>query len=287
MNMKIINCENCTSFDISEVSALEFRVQKVTLKHTSSAVKKLVANVKNKMTKMNFNIADSAGNKRELKEQYLKSFAGILIEEVCIGILQKNNKSQNIEILPDTSNSSIDQVDVVVIKRWINKDGKEISKKFNLEIRSSFPFKRIEKVVCSDFDILGAYINEIKPHENSKDFYLRFLFSLEYKEENYHRYGEENKKINYNKTTINTLMNDYFNEDFSLIKDLDIYFVGGATKEMMLDDSVSYFGNMKSETFNANSEGVYRKIKIRNAIDAVSILRLILGVITDENLIKK
>jgi hypothetical protein len=82
-------------------------------------------------------------------------------------------------------------------------------------------------------------------------------------------------------------MNDYFNEDFSLIKDLDIYFVGGATKEMMLDDSVSYFGNMKSETFNANSEGVYRKIKIRNAIDAVSILRLILGVITDENLIKK
>ena len=66
-----------------------------------------------------------------------------------------------------------------------------------------------------------------------------------------------------------------------------IYFVGGATREMMNDESISYIGDMKSEIFNQASDGKYKKIKLRNAIDSISILRLILGSITTELLDKK
>lgn len=287
MILKYINCSLCESREEKNINSLEFRVQKIILKSNSIKVKNLINEIKNKISNINFNSSDSSGKQREKKEQYLKSFAGILVERICYEILSKWNNNDNVSIKLDNSNSSINQIDIKIFKKWKDLDNNEFLKEYDIEIRSSFPFKKIEDIVCKDFDILGAYINNVKIAENEKDFYLRFLFELDYREENYHRFGINNEKINYNKTTVNTLLNDYFDENFDLKKDLVIYFVGGATREMMNDESISYIGDMKSEIFNQASDGKYKKIKLRNAIDSISILRLILGSITTELLDKK
>lgn len=286
MIIKYINCQSCTSKN-QKIDSLEYRVQKIELKHNSKNVKDLIEKVKNKVGNIKFNSADSSGEIRGKKEQYLKGFSGILVEEICYQILSKHNiNKNNIEIYPDESNSSKNQVDIRLIKRWKNEN-KNFDKQINIEVRSSFPFKKIENIICNDFDVLGPYVNHVKNNEEGKDYYLRFLFELEYREENYHRFGENKEKINYNITTINTLINDYFDDEFNLKKNLVIYFVGGATKDMMNDDSISYIGDMKSETFNQEGDAKYRKIKLRNAIDSISILRLMLGVITTESTYKK
>ena len=281
MQIKYINCDMCQSVE-REVNSLEFRIQKIILKHQNNAVQELIKTTKEKVKGIKFNPADSSGKTREKKEAFLKALSGILIEEICYRILEKHNKNDRIKILKDDSKTSVNQIDLKIIKNW-EKDNKNFTKEFTIEVRSSFPFKKIESIVCNEFDILGPYINNVKHGENIRDYYLRFLFSLEYQEHNFCRYGENNSKINYSKTTINTLLNDYFDDDFNLKKDLTVYFVGGATKEMMLDESISYIGNMQSETFNEDKAGLYKKIKIKNALDSISILRLILSVVDNNS----
>jgi len=281
MQIKYINCQKCQSVE-KEVNSLEFRIQKINLKYRNSAVYALVKTVKEKIEDINFNPADSSGNIREKKEAFLKALLGVLVEEICYKILAKHNKNDRIKILKDVSKSSINQIDLKIIKNW-EKDNKTFTKEFTIEVRSSFPFKKIEPIVCNEFDILGPYLNNVKLGENIRDYYLRFLFSLEYQEHNFCRYGENGSKIDYNKTTIKTLLNDYFDDDFNLKKDLTVYFVGGATKEMMMDNSISYIGDMRSETFNKNKTGLYKKIKIKNALDSISILRLILGIVDNDS----
>jgi|GEM_PF-7058526 len=281
MHIKYINCDNCSSVENEDVKALEFRVQKITLKHDNASVGKIIKAIKEKADMVKFNPADSSGQARTKQELYLKSFMGLLIEEVCFQVLSKHNASKNILIVPDKGNTSKDQVDIKILKKWRDDAGETKESEFEIEIRSSFPFKNIESVVCSEFDVLGPYVNDTKKYENAKDFYLRFLFALDYRAENY-IYGNNNK-INYNKTTTQTLAVDYFDDLFCLKKDLVIYFVGGATKSMMFDESLSYIGDMKSDSFNQQGEGKYRKIKLKNSLDSISILRLILGVVGDES----
>lgn len=122
-----------------------------------------------------------------------------------------------------------------------------------------------------------------------KHYYLRLLFSLDYDEENFIYYTDkyQNKKIDYNKTTLNTLYKDYFDEDYLLKKDLVVYFVGGATKEMMNNDSISYIGTMESDIFNTDKKGQFKKIKLKNSLDSISIIKLILGICTNEHIQKK
>lgn len=65
---------------------------------------------------------------------------------------------------------------------------------------------------------------------------------------------------------------------------MTIYFIGGATNSMMSDDSISYNGTMKSANFNQNNNAQYRKLKVRNALDCVAIMQMMLNVITTESL---
>ena len=53
---------------------------------------------------------------------------------------------------------------------------------------------------------------------------------------------------------------------------------------MMSDDSISYNGTMKSANFNQNNNAQYRKLKVRNALDCVAIMQMMLNVITTESL---
>jgi len=46
-----------------------------------------------------------------------------------------------------------------------------------IEVRGSFPFSRLEKVICCLFDVIGPYTTSYKRDEKGKDFYLRTLIN--------------------------------------------------------------------------------------------------------------
>ena len=264
---------------VHSFSKLPFRIQKITLCPSSRYAQQLIQEAKFRQKQINFNSANSSGVIRPQEEVRYKSLCGLLIEQLCYQMLKHYNSNKNVSIELDRSFNSIDQIDLRICKTWLNHNSECQNVTKTVEIRSSFPFKPIEKVVSHDFDILGGYTNNVKIGEVEKDFYLRFLFSLDYPE---HLYVKNGNKIDYNKTTLNVLRNLYFDEELNLQRDMNIYFIGGATKSMMADESISYNGSMTSSNFNKSHNAQYRKLKARNALDCVSIIQMMLNVITSE-----
>lgn len=297
MIVKVIDCHsNKDSYEYEcEDNCMQHRILKIVLNHKDDRIIRMMTKIRHKALGTNFNTASSSGKIRGIEEQNIKSVSGFLAEEIVYKLLQKYNEKvnlgnlDNISIELDNSNTSKNQIDIRVLKKWKISDDTHNESVEDIEIRSSFPFKSIENTICKTFDVLGYYINNVKIKENEKDYYLRLLFSLDYHEDNHIHYIDkyEKQKIDYNKTTINTLYEDYFDENYLLKKDLIVYFVGGATREMMNNDSISYFGTMESDIFNTNKEGLFRKIKLKNSLDSVSIIKLILGICTNEHIQKK
>lgn len=254
-----------------------FRVLKLTLKYNNTKIKELIKYVYEEAKNTNFNSSDSSGKKRAEREILLKSTTGLLAEHIVFEILKKYNIIINnhelVNVSRIVSKTSFNQIDIYIKKKVNNSF---VTK--TVEVRSSFPFYNLKESICKNFDILGPYINNKKISENEKDYYLRLLFNLEYSKDNYIYYEKNGiRNIDYNQTTINTLLKDYFDDDLNLIKDLKLIFVGGATTEMMKDDAISYTEMMKSDTFNINKSGLFRKIKLINGLDAISILNHILA----------
>lgn len=254
-----------------------FRVLKLTLKYNNTKIKELIKCVYEEAKNTNFNSSDSSGKKRAEREILLKSTTGLLAEHIVFEILKKYNIIINnhelVNVSRIVSKTSFNQIDIYIKKKVNNSF---VIK--TVEVRSSFPFYNLKDSICKNFDILGPYINNKKISENEKDYYLRLLFNLEYSKDNYIYYEKNGiRNIDYNQTTINTLLKDYFDDDLNLIKDLKLIFVGGATTEMMKDDAISYTEMMKSDTFNINKSGLFRKIKLINGLDAISILNHILA----------
>lgn len=105
------------------------------------------------------------------------------------------------------------------------------------------------------------------------------MFALDYKSD---YYVKENGKIHYGKTTTKTLKECYFDNDLNLKRELVIFFIGGATNAMMLDESIAYLGSMTSSNFNINQNAEFKKIKVRNGLDCIAIMQMMLNVITTE-----
>lgn len=283
INEKLLTDDNnrliCHSF-----ANLPFRIQKIVLSPQSRHSQHIIEQAKTRLASIQFNPINSSGAMRESSEIQLKSFCGLIIEQLCFAMLTHYNTNPNIKIELDNSNHAINQIDLKIHKRWLNQHAVYQSATKTVEVRSSFPFKPIEKAVAHDFDILGSYKNNVKKGEIEKDFYLRFLFALDYPD----KYViKNNQKIHYSKTTTNVLQQIYFDEALNLKQNLTIYFIGGATKSMMSDDSIAYHGSMRSSTFNQTNTAEYKKIKARNALDCVAIMQMMLNVITTEAIDKK
>lgn len=261
-------------------SNLPFRVQRIILSPSSKYTEELIESAKLRLSKIKFNVVNSSGVVRDEYEVKLKSFCGLIIEQLCYSMLTHYNKNENVIITLDNSFNSIDQIDLKIYKSWLNENFERQTSVKKVEVRSSFPFKPIANAVAQDFDILGGYTNKVKKGEIEKDFYLRFLFSLEYPTDLYVR---NDNKVDYSRTTTNVLQKLYFDNDLNLRRDMIIYFIGGATSSMMSDESISYNGSMRSANFNQDNNAQYRKIKARNALDCVAIMQMMLNVITTES----
>ena len=138
--------------------------------------------------------------------------------------------------------SAANQIDLEVIS-----NGKKI------EVRSSFPRNGIPFAIChpqKEFDILGPYVNSYKRAEIIKDYYVRTLFHL---------------------------ANPF--EILQKIKSSEfiVYLTGGATSEMMFNDSLSILKDLIPEdSFQTQqAASTYRVVPFHNALDCGQIYHLI------------
>ena len=89
-----------------------------------------------------------------------------------------------------------------------------ISNSKKIEVRSSFPWKGIDFAIChpaKQFDVIGPYSNNYKPDEMQKDIYVRTLFPFD-----------------------SYLIMDKIKQD-----DFGVYLTGGATWDMIADDTIA------------------------------------------------
>lgn len=258
-----------------------FRILYIPINPRNPHGQDIISRAKGRLKHINFNPAASDGHRRYPDEIRVKSLCGFITEQVCYNVLTHYNLyPESVKIELDSSQSPINQIDLRVRKSWRDHDGQLQNEVYSIEVRSSFPFKSLQAAIDQDFDILGPYSNAVKPKEVEKDFYLRFLYNIEIPYSSYVYYITQDgrQKINYSASTTKALIEHYFDAENNLRKPLPLYFVGGATKEMMRDKSIAYSERMRSDSFNEDGDGIYRKIKIRNALDSIAMMQLIFAV---------
>ena len=189
---------------------------------------------------------DSKGEARLADERNAKGVIGTLAEVWFDDLLQTqvtNNPSTRGRIkitseAPAFDKGEYDQVDFRIIK---TPKG-ESSKEYTTELRSSNPFYSVTKALFRNFRVLGPYYNDIKRGERVKDFYAFIVFDLNQANYTQHHVRFKTPKgqfINYSKTATNILTKEIFTEDLQLKSGFSIYFIGGATKEMMADEAIT------------------------------------------------
>lgn len=168
------------------------------------------------------------GSVRNPDRLFKTRYLGALSEILLVHFLQKQ-LGEEFRVVRDEHFSGYENhTDITV--RWNDRA-------VTLEVRGSFPYRPLPRVICELFDVIGPYATTYKPGEPPRDFYLRTLI---------------NEKV------------DNFSPDRPHI----LYFVGGA--------EAALFGNEGGQTDLKQAGAEYLTIKpIAKARDAREILGLI------------
>lgn len=241
-----IECQKIASYsDSNRVSP--FLIAKYQFYYQSELLDKTILN---KITEAGEKLASSVNDKaanasttsRNKDRKLSNGIAGVLAEYCWKNFL--NTLSPNLLVRETGYTTSKNQVDLETIQ-----SGKTI------EVRSSFPRNGVEFAICSknhEFDILGPYKNNYKPDEIQKDFYLRTLYHV---------------------PSPISFLNEYKKDGFTA------YLTGGATWDMMADDSIAIEKNLipEDEISEVEVESTYRVVPFSRALDCNEIYRLIKG----------
>ena len=114
-----------------------------------------------------------------------------------------------------------------------------LSNKKTIEVRSSFPRNGVKFAICNErynFKNICKYNNLYKPSENDKDFFAATLFKT----------SKENLLIE---------------------EEIVFYLIGGSTREMMMDKSISYIESLNAEDDLNKIKTDYKVVKLLNALD--------------------
>ena len=103
-----------------------------------------------------------SGRIRTAEELIKKRYLGFLSEDLIAEHLQ-SELGQEVDVSNSVFESHDDHVDIEI------QVGEDIT---SVEVRSSFPYSRLERVVCEIFDVIGPYSTARKASESLKDFYL-------------------------------------------------------------------------------------------------------------------
>jgi hypothetical protein len=214
----------------------------------TSMIKTFETKAKELAKRVNSYKANESSNKRDDITLLANNFIGIISEYAWKYFI---NLTTIDTILMETEMTDVsNQIDLIHLKT-----------KKTIEVRSSFVTNGIDFAIFHEkgFDIIGPYMNGVKPAENEKDFYLRTLFHY------------DNKKIN-------SFIQDVKNSDDK--NPFKIYLVGGATKEMMNDKILYITKPMKiGQTIEEDiPKGAthYKAIPIIKAMDTLQIRKEII-----------
>lgn len=250
---------NCKDYDAKTKMSKAFNVAKYSFNYISNSddrilLDRIIAESIILANKVNPGAANNSGQKREYEKIANNCIAGVLSEYLWKEYLNSNK----ILVTETKYESASNQIDLKIISN--NK---------KIEVRSSFPRNGINFALCSssfEFDIIGMYSNGYKPAEIQKDYYLRSLFHL-----GIEKYWQKdaNTKIPIIEKLIDKLKKDSF----------EAFLTGGATWEMMIDNSISINKDFIPEdeiNINRLKTGTgYRVIPFSKALDTLEILDLI------------
>ena len=108
-----------------------------------------------------------SGRTRSENELRKTRYLGVLAENLLIDHLQ-DELGQGVNVSKQAFVDHVQHVDIEI------RVGGRVT---NLEVRSSFPFSRLQAVVCQHFNVIGPYSTSYKPGESVKDFYLLGLIN--------------------------------------------------------------------------------------------------------------
>ena len=138
-----------------------------------------------------------------------------------------------------------------------------------IEVRSSFPRNGIDFALCSstdEFDVIGMYSNGYKPAEIQKNYYVRALFHLALV-----RYWD--KDANTRIPIVEKLLEKIKTDGF------ETFLTGGATWEMMIDDSIGMAKNFiphdEKSIGRLKTATSYRVVPFSKALDTKEIFDMI------------
>lgn len=193
-------------------------------------------------------MARDSSRGRSADTQNVDGISGVLAEWVWNDWLtrQADQRGLDVDVFQDEGwDSPQDQVDITVERAT----GETV----DIEVRSSFPYTGAENAVCTHFDIIGWYNNEVKKREVRKDYYVRVLFP-------FHK-------------------NDFW-ENFES-DSFDVYLSGGASRAMLEDSPHADdkpFTPHWDDSSSGRQQGTYRVISpIANALDTSEITREIIA----------
>lgn len=200
-------------------------------------IKKIYREAENLANNVNPGAANDASKTRDFQRILINSCAGMLAE-FCWKYFLNILSIETLAVETKFVEAS-NQIDL-----FIPRTQKKI------EVRSSFPRNGINFAICNpeyEFDIIGPYSNEYKPSEINKDFYLRTLYPIIY--------------------------TNYF--DLLSRDEFKVYLTGGATWDMICDDSIaikkSFIPEDEINITRLETKTDYRVIPYSKALDTIQI----------------
>lgn len=193
-------------------------------------------------SKLNAGQANSS-KKRDAQTIKIDNLSGVIAEYACVTILRKYLGTDKVE--KPSSETSKNQIDIVLAK------GRK-----TIEVRSSCVkngidfalFAKPKNKKCEQyFDVIGPYSNGYKAGESEKDFYMRVLYCCEKK-------------------------------DFLQLLEkptLKLYITGGATKDMMNDNTIYQIKHLIPAGGEVEIESDYRVIPLGKSLDIVDFIGMI------------
>src|SRR5690554_2092931 len=241
---KYKNIIDCFQYDPETSRSIPFQVAKYVFNYQTDAEDKQVIDnlVKQGMIlaeKVNPGAANYGTSTRAKSLIIKNSISGLLAEFVWLDFISHHN----INCSPTDFTEAKKQIDIVLL----DNDKK-------IEVRSSFPRNGLKFALCHNkyqFDVIGPYINDYKPGEIMKDFYVRTLFPF----------------------TSNQFLERIKQDNFQ------VFLTGGSTWSMMIDDSVSFKKNFIPEDeldpTRLETASIYRVVPFSKALDSFEIIELL------------
>lgn len=241
---KFKNIIDCVEYDPKSNRKTSFEVAKYVFNYQSdSDDKKIIDNIiesgKKLAKKVNPSSANYGANKRYKETIKNNCISGLLAEYIWIDFIRHHKIECNTTDFGEAKN----QIDIELTKS--NK---------KIEVRSSFPRNGLKFALCHNFhqfDVIGPYVNDYKPGEIKKDFYVRTLYPFKSSE------------------LLGRIKNDTF----------IVYLTGGATWAMMNDDTISLEKDfIPEDELNIERLGkssIYKVIPFSNALDSFNMINVI------------